>query len=169
MAEFRINISKLSDGIHNYTFETESAKIGLDERFNSIVKVDAKLDKSLRQVLLQANVRTIGFFACDRCLEEFSRQIDVSYSIVYIQDNRSTMDMKNEEEIQVLSADTNYIDLDDDVRQYVLLSLPQKLLCDDDCKGLCPICGANRNSSECTCEVQQVDSRWDALKRFSNL
>jgi uncharacterized protein len=169
VAEFRINISKLSDGIHEYVFEAEPSKIGLDEHFSGSIRVDARLDKSLRQIFLQAKIRSQGKFACDRCLEEFLRQVDVGYSMLYIQGNRSTVDVKKEEEIQVLNADTNYIDLDDDVRQYAFLALPQKLLCRDDCRGLCPICGVNKNSSDCTCKEQKADSRWDVLKKLSNI
>ncbi len=120
-------------------------------RFSDSVKVEAKLDKSLRQILLHAEMWAKGTFVCDRCLEDFHRQMDGTYSMVYIQGDRSTVDMKKEEEIQVLSADTNYIDLDEDVRQYILLSIPQKLLCREDCQGLCPICGVNRNNASCTC------------------
>jgi len=168
LAELRINISNLSEGIHEYVFESEPEKIGLDERFDGFVRVEVKLDKSLRQVFLQANVQTTGIFVCDRCLENFRQQLEVSYSIVYIQSNRSTVDVKKEEEIQVISADTNYIDLDDDVRQYVLLFLPHKLLCREECRGLCQICGINRNNSNCTCQDQPVDSRWDVLKKLSS-
>lgn len=168
VSEFRINISNLSEGIHEYSFETEPFKIGLDECFNTTVKVAATLDKSLRQILLQAKVTTSGVFECDRCLEQFSKQLNVAYTIVYIQDNRTAIDVKKEEEVQVLSADTNYIDLDEDVRQYILLALPQKLLCVEDCLGLCPNCGINKNSSNCTCQNQTFDSRWDALKKLSS-
>jgi uncharacterized protein len=62
----------------------------------------------------------------------------------------------------------NYIDLDDDVRQYILLAIPQKLLCRDECQGFCPTCGVNKNIVSCTCGAQEEDSRWDALKKLSH-
>jgi uncharacterized protein len=168
VAEFRINISNLSEGIHEYVFEAEPSKIGMDERFSKMVKLKVRLDKSSRQILLQADISAEGAFVCDRCLDDFVWQIDRKYSMVYIQGDRSTLDLKKEEEIQALSADTNYIDLDDDVRQYILLAIPQKLLCKEDCEGICPTCGVNRNSEECTCNVQVPDSRWDTLKKLSH-
>jgi uncharacterized protein len=85
---------------------------------------------------------------------------------MYVTDGRSTVGVKKEEEIQVLSADTNYVDLDEDVRQFVLLAVPQKLLCVEKCQGLCPICGVNRNNETCTCNTQVSESRWDVLKKF---
>ena len=167
MAEFRINISNLSEGIHEHIFEAEPSKIGLDERFGNVVKIKVRLDKSLRQICLQAGISAEGTFVCDRCLDNFIWKIDRNYSMVYIVGDRSTIDMEKEEEIQVLSADTNYIDLDEDVRQYILLAIPQKLLCREECLGICPICGVNRNNEDCACAVKVADSRWDALKKLS--
>ncbi len=53
--------------------------------------------------------------------------------------------------------------LEDVLREQVLLSLPVRTLCKDDCKGLCPHCGQNRNSQACSCEEGQRDPRWEAL------
>jgi uncharacterized protein len=168
VAEFRINISNLSEGIHEHVFETEPSKIGLDERFRNMIKVKANLDKSVHQILLQAKMWAEGAFVCDRCLDNFIWKMDKKYSMVYIQGDRSMIESKKEDEFQILSADTNYIDLDDDVRQYILLAIPQKLLCREECLGICPTCGVNRNNESCTCEVHVTDSRWDALKKLSH-
>jgi len=168
MAEFRINISNLSEGIHEHVFEAEPSKIGLDERFGRMVRISVRLDKGLRQIRLQTDISAEGIFVCDRCLDNFIWQLDENYSMLYVLDDRSTVDLKEEEEIQVLSVDTNYIDLDEDVRQYILLAIPQKLLCREKCLGICPACGVNRNNEACTCDVQVTDSRWDELKKLSH-
>jgi uncharacterized protein len=168
LAEFRINISNLSEGIHNYHFEGEPSKIGLDERFNGTIKVEAKIDKSVRQIFLHAEIQAEGSFFCDRCLENFHQEMNTEYSMVYVQGARSTVGLNKEEEIHVLSSDNNYLDLDDDVRQYLLLTIPQKLLCKDDCQGFCPTCGVNKNIASCTCGAQESDSRWDALRKLSH-
>jgi uncharacterized protein len=168
VAEFRINISNLSEGIHEYRFEAEPSKVGLDERFCSTVKIDVKLDKSINQIFLQTKIMAEGSFLCDRCLDNFHQELNTSYSMMYVQGARSTVDLNTEEEIQILRADMNYIDLDDDVRQYILLTIPQKLLCREDCQGFCPTCGVNKNIASCTCDAQTGDSRWDALKKLSH-
>jgi uncharacterized protein len=71
------------------------------------------------------------------------------------------------EEVQYLSPDMNILDLGEDVRQFLILAVPQKLLCRDDCKGLCPECGVNRNKVQCECTTQEIDSRWEGLKKMS--
>ncbi len=53
--------------------------------------------------------------------------------------------------------------LEDVLREQVLLSLPVRTLCREDCKGLCPRCGRNLNSEPCICETLEVDARWTAL------
>jgi uncharacterized protein len=53
--------------------------------------------------------------------------------------------------------------LEDVLREQVLLSLPVRTLCNEDCKGLCPRCGANRNNQPCTCDEGPSDPRWEAL------
>ena len=53
--------------------------------------------------------------------------------------------------------------LEDVLREQVLLSLPVRTLCKPDCKGLCPRCGANRNTQPCSCDESPADSRWEAL------
>ena len=168
LAEFRINISKLSEGIHEYHFETKPSNIGLDERFSDIINIDAKLDKSVRQILLQVEIQTEGSFFCDRCLENFHQELKTAYSMIYIQGARSTVNLNKGEEIQILDTDMNHIDLDDDVRQYILLTIPQKLLCKEDCQGFCTTCGVNKNIESCTCGAKETDSRWDELKKLSH-
>ena len=56
------------------------------------------------------------------------------------------------------------LELADVVREQVMLWLPMRGLCREDCKGICPTCGVNRNREKCDCVQSFVDSRWDALK-----
>ncbi len=55
------------------------------------------------------------------------------------------------------------VDLDELVREQILLALPTRTLCREECKGLCPECGANLNAGECDCAQKEIDPRWAAL------
>ena len=57
-------------------------------------------------------------------------------------------------------------DLDPLITEDIFLDLPSKLLCSEDCKGLCPVCGKNRNEGDCGCEKQTVDPRLEILKQL---
>jgi uncharacterized protein len=161
----RLNISKLSEGIHKHSLEAQPDTIGLDARFDEPVRVSATLEKTSRQLFLRVEFVTAGLFSCDRCLDEYRREVRNGYTIVYVTDSHATEGL-DEHEVQVIHADTNIIDLAEDIRQYVLLALPLKMLCRENCAGLCPECGINRNRGTCKCGEVDVDPRWEGLKRF---
>jgi uncharacterized protein len=163
----KIRISGLSNGLHNYHFSSDPDEIGLAENFKDPIVVDAVLEKSQRQMLLRANVQTSGLFNCDRCIEEFHRPISSAYAMMYIYDERDRGKYPDDE-LQILDPSTVAIDLTEDVRQIVLLSVPMKLLCKEDCKGLCPQCGTNWNVSSCTCQGERMDQRWHGLEGLLN-
>ena len=155
--------------MHRHSLSTEPAEIGLDKRFDRTVNVDASIEKSNRQLLVQVASRSGGSFVCDRCLEEFEQKVESHYTILYVQGQPAPSDSgEKEEEVQYLPADVNIIDLGEDVRQYLVLSLPLKTLCKEDCAGLCPFCGTNKNRANCSCTVEETDPRWADLKRFLN-
>jgi len=159
----------LSEGKHHHSLSTEPSDIGLDKRFNRTVKVEANLEKSNRQLLVQVDSQCGGTFLCDRCLEEFEQSVESHYSILSVQGQAAPSDSEEtQEEVQYLPAEANMIDLGEDVRQYLVLSLPLKVLCKEDCAGLCPFCGTNKNRANCSCTVEETDPRWADLKRFLN-
>jgi uncharacterized protein len=168
LAEFRINISNLPEGSHEYLFEVLPAEIGLENRFIEKVRVQASLEKASTQLLLRTTVEAKARFECDRCLDEYETTLKTKYSMVYVVEERSMDGVREDDEIRVLSVDTNYIDLEDDVRQFIQLTVPQKLLCKESCKGICPVCGGNKNHTQCECSTEKIDSRWELLKKLSH-
>ena len=92
--------------------------------------------------------------ACRRCLGPASGRLDVEVRELFEA-------ASDEEETYPLSGDR--VDLEPLVRDAVLLELPQAPLCMEECKGLCPTCGINRNEGTCTCEPPPRDPRWAAL------
>jgi uncharacterized protein len=58
------------------------------------------------------------------------------------------------------------MELEDVLREQILLQLPMQRICQDDCKGICPICGRNRNETACDCRVEPADDRWGALRNI---
>jgi uncharacterized protein len=163
----RIRVSGLSNGLHEYHFSVEPSEIGLDAGFSHPVTVDVTLDKTTRQIYLKAAVATTGKFICDRCTDEFDQRVTNTYNVFYVYDEESGSSLPPEE-VQVLTPDTVHVDLSDDVRQFVLLSVPLKLLCREDCKGLCPSCGTNWNAGKCACKQETTDSRWKGLEKLLN-
>jgi uncharacterized protein len=163
----KIRVSGLSNGLHEYHFSVGPSEIGLENSYQHPVQVDVTLDKTTRQIYLKAAVATTGKFVCDRCTEEFEQALANTYNVFYLYDQDAGGSLPPEE-VQVLKPDTVHIDLSDDVRQFVLLSVPLKLLCRDDCQGLCPGCGTNWNAGRCSCKQETTDSRWRGLEKLLN-
>ncbi len=162
----KINISKLSDGEHLYKFIVKPSDLELNnDRFNKPVYVEAIFEKSRRQLFLRATVYTVGRFQCDRCIEDFDMVLENSYRMYYVYSEEESKKYEPDE-VVVITPETNEIDISDDVRQMVLLSVPMKLLCYEECLGLCPRCGKNLNFEICNCKVEQIDPRWAPLLKL---
>ena len=161
----KINISNLSDGVHEYQFDELPFSIKLDERFSETVYVRVELEKRRRQLFLTGHVKTAGSFPCDRCLDSFSKEIEFDYRMAYVYNENDAGEV-DRGEITVIQTSTNEIEIDEDVRQYLLLAIPLKLLCKDDCAGLCATCGKNMNRETCNCEKDEIDPRWATFKKI---
>ncbi len=166
MSVFSISISKLPERAHERSLEAAPEEIGLDSRFTKEVLVESMLEKTSRQLYVRTEFKTGGVFTCDRCLEEFEREVSSGFGVVYVTDSDGAA--SDSEEVHVITPDTNTIDLGEDVRQFAVLALPPKMLCRDDCAGLCPRCGTNLNLAKCNCTQDEVDSRWSGLKKLKN-
>ncbi len=100
----------------------------------------------------------LGFKAsCDRCLLDVSVEIPVKISQeILITDE--VFSMENDEGLDYITDD-HYLDTDGMIMAEVHLGWPSKILCKDDCLGLCPVCGANRNLVTCECDTEVRDPR----------
>lgn len=98
--------------------------------------------------------------ACDRCAQETSRCMEFSFEHILVNE------LENDQEEDFILLQDMQLDLDELLRSDVILALPMKFLCRDDCKGICSICGVNRNQAECHCSTQTVDPRLEALKQL---
>ena len=119
-----------------------------------------------------ADIRLKGNFAgkfqvpCARCVEPVEIPLSAEFDLIFRPAEADSEALERsitapETEIGYYLKDS--LLLEDVLREQVLLSLPVRTLCKPDCKGLCPRCGENRNSTGCTCEEGPADPRWEAL------
>lgn len=110
--------------------------------------------------------RAEGALACARCLEPVAWSADESFSVEYRRAPDGGGDRElglEEDELEVSFLDGDQLDLEELAVEQVLLALPMRTLCAEDCAGLCPRCGANRNLPEaCRCQPEP-DPRWQGL------
>ena len=112
-------------------------------------------------LMMTGSVRTTIHGICDRCAAEFDRDIDFPIDVVLVTEFANE---ENEDE-WVFPLEGDSADLDDIVRTVFVLNLDSKLLCKEDCKGLCHQCGKNLNEGPCNCQ-KELDPRFAALKQL---
>lgn len=106
---------------------------------------------------------------CTRCLEPVIFALPIVFSSEFVAKEHFGAEGEHEIDPANLSAnslDGYQIDLLEIVREQILLNLPEQVYCREDCKGICAICGSNRNLSDCDCGTEETDPRWAALKNL---
>lgn len=106
---------------------------------------------------------------CDRCLKEFENHFKSFFEVHYrsqIEEGISEEDTPLEGQFEVVYFEGDILDIADQIRQTVLLSVPMRALCRYDCRGLCGGCGSDLNVEFCKCQEPPTDPRWDALKKL---
>ncbi len=156
-----IKVSSLSDGIHNLDFNGKAKEIGLKEPFTGQYKLSLKIDKSHSQVVLDSDLLVETELICDRCDEQFKKDIQVKFEHIYLFGKADEQD--EQENITYSPLDTDKLDFSKELYDYSLLALPMKKLCSEECKGLCLHCGKNLNKENCECSLSEPDERWKPL------
>jgi uncharacterized protein len=162
----KIQVRGLSEGGHQFHFDVQASEVGLGEEFSEL-HVDLVLDKTPNQIALTAAIHTAAGFSCDRCAAPFVSPVDSSYRMHYIW-NDEDAGQEDVAEVQVIPQGATVIDLTEDVRQTVLIAVPLKLLCREDCLGLCPHCGKDLNQGPCDCKPVEVDNQWEKLRALQD-
>jgi len=144
----------------------------VDERITLIeaAAVNGKIRLNSNQVFVNGHLDTRAQVECDRCLQLIEIPVNVDFELEYItgSDYRSSSAAElTEEELSVSVFDGEVIDVDEIVKEQILLAVPTRMLCREDCKGLCPECGSDRNTGDCTCVTNDIDPRWAALKNLN--
>ncbi len=136
---------------------------------------DAFLERVGRDVLIRARFSAVLRLECSRCLESVAFPLDLEFRHVVRPYDRSVESVKelelHAEDLDCGFYENDVFEFNRIVEEQIVLSLPMKPLCRDDCRGLCPRCGANRNEGECGCSTGERVSPFEKLKSlmFPNL
>ena len=147
---------------------------GVDEEIELLdnmqrVHGQVELIKTNRSILVRGNLQTQVELTCSRCLCPFTCPLDIKIEEEFFptRDVVSGTSLPAPEEPGSFTIDEHHIlDLTEAIRQYAIISVPMKPLCQENCAGICPTCGHNRNKEPCDCPPQQIDSRWTELKKL---
>ena len=144
---------------------------GPDEAFAVAAPVELALGvrKDGDKYCLLGRLATIVRRECCRCLEPFDVPTTVNIDVRYLPHHVNTGEGEHEisdEDLSIAFYRDDEIDLGGLVREQLQLAAPMKPLCDDGCRGLCPVCGIDRNREACGCDTAWRDPRLEPLRAF---
>jgi uncharacterized protein len=170
----RIELANLEDseGKVAHVYQPEELDL-LDEQvhLSGPASLAGRVKCSGSQVFVTGHIEARARVECGRCLKPVDLPLNTDFKLEYItdEDYKSTRMAELPEEAMSLSVfDGETIDVDEIVREQVLLLVPARTLCQEECKGICLICGADRNLGDCHCEKGEIDPRWAALKHLAD-
>ena len=170
----RIELVKLEHGRADFAHVYQPDELGsFDERVKLVepVTVKGKVRLAGPEVFVNGHIETRVQVECDRCLKQIEIPVNAGFDLQYIPgaEYESGATAELTEEVMALSVfDGETIDVDEIVKEQILLAVPTRMLCQPDCKGICPVCGTDKNTGECECETKEVDPRWAGLKNLTS-
>jgi uncharacterized protein len=140
---------------------------GAEFRQAAPLKIDATAELLGAEIRIRGHLATRLEASCDRCLGAVAIPVEHDFDLFY----RPVKTIAKEEEIEISEDELGIgfysgdgIELADVATEQVILSVPMKVICRADCRGLCPVCGANRNLVSCHCPRPREDSPFASLK-----
>jgi uncharacterized protein len=168
----RIELENLEGGKSDFAHVYQPDDLNpVDERISLTqpATVSGKVRLADNEVFVNGHVETRAQVECDRCLQPVKLPVNADFALEYITGSEyesSGVVELTEAEMSVSVFDGQAIDVDEIVKEQIVLAVPTRMLCREDCKGICPECGADRNKGDCNCTTNDIDPRWAALKNL---
>ena len=167
----RLELDKLEEegGKFARVYETNELPLDSEVKLVEPAEVRGRIRRDGKEVELRGKLATKLEVMCGRCLQPVQLPIATEFKERFVRAVSWAAEEQHElqaEDLNVAVFDGEGIELDELVREELLLALPANVLCREDCRGLCPTCGIDRNLSDCQCESEEGDSRWQALKEL---
>lgn len=144
----------------NMEIEHKGFNDGIEEiAFKSPVRIDGEFAMIDNVLNLKAVVSAELELTCSRCLQKFTYPIEIK-----INEKFSNEEVNKDDDAIFINSDV--LDITEIIDNNIIMALPIKRLCNENCKGLCQECGTNLNFSTCKCKKEDVDPRLEKLKDF---
>jgi len=153
--EICLEMTEFSNGTDTYRIKEKSP---IDFRFTNLGEGKARVE---------GNCRLLFETVCDRCLTEVDLPLEFSFDRTVLSPEAITVDEDAEADDQTF-MEGYQLDVEAFVHDEIIVNWPVKILCKEDCKGVCPVCGQNRNERECGCDTFVPDPRMAVIKDIFN-
>lgn len=170
----RIELASLEGNDGRFAVDYEPGQLALNDervRLAQTLTATGRIRQLKNNVEVAGQISTRAQIECDRCLKFVEFPVDSNFTVEYV--TPQTYEAMpaaelSETDLTVSVFDGEVIEVDELIGEQLLLSLPSRVLCQETCKGLCPVCGNDRNLVDCACESTEVDPRWGALRELVN-
>jgi uncharacterized protein len=166
----RIEVDKLNEAGIPFAVVYAPDELQLEDELTRVVseaKLEGRASKRLGQIRLRGKINASVEVRCDRCITPVVVPVDADFDATYVPEAVLTTDAEatelQEDDLTFATYEGDELDIDELAREQILLALPSRHLCREDCKGLCLTCGEDLNTQACHCEQQEIDPRWAAL------
>ena len=162
----RINVAEIKKrlvGSKTFAYELTPDELGItdtDLKVTAPIQLEGVVENAGDVILLKADVKTEIERTCGRCLKVFTEPLAAQVVEKFYPAGAENI------ENDAFIYESDLLDITEPVRESLLLAVPLQALCREDCRGLCPVCGADRNEGDCGCDTTSVDPRLAALKQF---
>lgn len=140
------------------SYESELGEVS----FAAPVHVHLKVNNTGNSLLVEGKIHTELRAQCGRCLEDLTYPIEQEFVDEWVSSPEATEEQKE----TALLFDKDEFQLNERILEQIVLALPMRFLCSDECKGLCPVCGVNQNEKSCDCDQVIIDPRFAALTQW---
>lgn len=171
-----IELFDIGDATRKFEFSLAPEAIDLEQenaRLIDAAVVTGELKKGIAQTDVKGEIRARVAVECARCLQPVEKDLEISFAAVFVQPEDLTPEEKETQltttDLDVSTIENDKIDLNEIVREQIILNTPDQTFCREDCQGLCDQCGANRNVVNCKCRENEIDPRWNALRNLKNM
>jgi uncharacterized protein len=170
---FKINVLSLKEGEYKSDYAIKPSDLKLDEKiFINVINIDVIVRKNSYQLEIGINFNSKVRLECDRCLDKFNYDCQGKFSLFYkplLTKTQKINEEQNDDTLRYYLADSKYIDLTNDLRDFIILSIPMRKV-PEEIDGVCVKCKRNidkiLNKHEKTDDINPV---WDKLLERKNL
>jgi len=157
---FRLNVGFIAAEEVGYQreFDLDVASVRLEDLEAQAVTGVATVSRTPQGLLVHVHLEADTPQVCSRCLTPFAQHLVADFEELYAFSDKGVT------ESGLRYPYTGILDLAPLIREYLILDIPISPVCHPDCKGLCPVCGADRNHVDCGHHSTATDPRWDALR-----
>jgi len=160
-------VRRAEGGSKTFKFHEESfppLQLGNESyRFLAPLEVELKTENVGKSLLVNGKISSVIAVICSRCLKEFSYNLEIAFEDEWVPAEFAS----EAEDDGILVFEKDEFPIDDRIVEHMLLQLPFKFLCSEDCRGLCLKCGADRNVNPCACSTEDIDPRLEILSKWN--